>query len=925
MRCVASEPSGRGRRVMNMKIGPTLFVGFGGTGYAVLSNIKTSLARTLPHGGKVPGIFQFLVMDIDEISIGSDELPPGNYTFKPKTREFLAAKLPPPNQLEERIQKKKDGYKYIAPWWPKGLGSKAWRIYGEKNLDQAFQVRKFGRAAMFAYAQRYRAGIDRAIAHVTDAARVAELSASNEIELDGGLNVYVVSSLAGGTGSGMCLDGLAILKDVLSKSNVPNTTISTFFLMPDVFKGALGGELTASRVNAYGALKEFDAILCGKKKVVERYTDSYSVDVDELTTFLYLIDVQNERGQTFGGRQTIGRMISEFIFHLSTGLGHAVDFGEGRLADFAGLHKLEEGGKSVSHAYSSFGYQEVIFPFDEIISYAKTFFVQCVLGDLQKGYDKLAEGDILDMAKNVLEGDYGAPQEYERHKWFTQLVPDLGTWDIPFLNRDSGEYKEVSRKTLKQTIKQSYDNADRSVKKLSAGCKHRCSFGDKKLREAAEQWIDKHIGRYLRDPHTGLAATSLFLDELEDRLKAAKNKYLAESKEAEGNRLKKKDKQEIENDLQLSQKKMLWSTREQLLRPCLTKYQTDIKQYRRAEMASLVATALDYLLDNVLPDKKDVLSALSRSLGERIQDRRDDLRKVTADIDRRRQNERFSAYVGCEEVDLDALKEKIRDVARNKESEARSMMAEDLGIDVIDWDRLSEEAIERLGLEEQTVLDHLGTGETMVKYLNKVAERAAPLWTYSESDTESAKFFLLSAFSDEEWAKRLDGNAGNLTPDLKATPALDKGRICFVGLRDAVPAEYIKSVRQCYDEYKDSKGRATKLKVSVEVIPGSALWDDLFAVGGSTDSYIAAAEELDILERKGGGYCDLHLSELRSFRYKQLPAKLAEDASLFDELNRAIRSAMLEMGPQACKKWLFDHEGVIPEAIEIGVRGSLGI
>ncbi len=83
-------------------------------------------------------------------------------------------------------------------------------------------------------------------------------------EIDQALRIIVVSSLAGGTGSGILLPvGMYIRNYLLTKYHQSAAIIQGFFILPEVFYQEIDGESQRHnlRSNAYAALRELDAFL----------------------------------------------------------------------------------------------------------------------------------------------------------------------------------------------------------------------------------------------------------------------------------------------------------------------------------------------------------------------------------------------------------------------------------------------------------------------------------------------------------------------------------------------------------------------------------------------------------------------------------------------------------------------------------------
>lgn len=127
------------------------------------------------------------------------------------------------------------------------------------------------------------------------------------------LRVVIVSSLAGGTGSGLILPVALYLKNYLATKFQASANITRgFFILPEVFYEVIHGQTERNnlRCNAYAALRELDAFLMkGDKTLAEKYEKSVRVEfprvgsseVEEYDVrpydFCFLFDAQNTEGK----------------------------------------------------------------------------------------------------------------------------------------------------------------------------------------------------------------------------------------------------------------------------------------------------------------------------------------------------------------------------------------------------------------------------------------------------------------------------------------------------------------------------------------------------------------------------------------------------------------------------------------------------
>ena len=123
------------------------------------------------------------------------------------------------------------------------------------DLDKgAGQVRLFGRVAHFFNI----ADVRNALSDGIDEVRLASQSNIHFDPLGDDIEIHVVASLAGGTGSGMFMDVGMLLREILD-SRTLKAKINGYFVLPDIFWSvASRQDMKRVKPNAIGALKELD-------------------------------------------------------------------------------------------------------------------------------------------------------------------------------------------------------------------------------------------------------------------------------------------------------------------------------------------------------------------------------------------------------------------------------------------------------------------------------------------------------------------------------------------------------------------------------------------------------------------------------------------------------------------------------------------
>ena len=232
---------------------PTLLVGLGGTGCRIAENVY---ARALATGAGLQGRIQVIGFDTDEndmrrrAGLGDRQRVRFSSNF---TVEELLDRFP---DVERNW--------FVAP-----RSSIPMEIRRMTLLDGAAQLRMLTRLGLYEAQRDGR--IDLAIGTV--ASQLAQHD--NRAGYSGQINVLVVGSLAGATGSGSFLQFALLINDICAQHNI-EAGVRGLFLMPDVYvrSGLLpAGQIPNVLANGYASFKEFHAV---NMRATERAGDTIS-------------------------------------------------------------------------------------------------------------------------------------------------------------------------------------------------------------------------------------------------------------------------------------------------------------------------------------------------------------------------------------------------------------------------------------------------------------------------------------------------------------------------------------------------------------------------------------------------------------------------------------------------------------------------
>lgn len=142
---------------------------------------------------------------------------------------------------------------------------------------------------------------------------IEDLYKLEEEQSDQALRVIIVSSLAGGTGSGLILPVALYIKNFLATRFQQSANITRgFFILPEVFYEVIRGQTERNNLkcNAYATLRELDAFLMkGDATLPDKYADTVKLEFPRVGSgefeqynvrpydFCFLFDAQNTEGK----------------------------------------------------------------------------------------------------------------------------------------------------------------------------------------------------------------------------------------------------------------------------------------------------------------------------------------------------------------------------------------------------------------------------------------------------------------------------------------------------------------------------------------------------------------------------------------------------------------------------------------------------
>lgn len=283
---------------------PSLVIGCGGTGVKALRHLRRRLREEF--GRQVDDDPQLIQL------LGVDTVPLTNTTTMEALHQHEYAYIGGFNA--SRVIENLDHFEEINAWWDYDT---------EQGLPLGFistgarQLRVIGRLAFFRRFHTYNSRLTAKLSklpsiqlHQKEHRRGRPTQ--DQVNLP---NIFIIASLAGGTGSGVFLDIGNHLKDKLGEQ----ARVIAILVLPSVFKEDIPSLLQQRRIeaNTYAALKELDYFQGGKVFSAKYPTQPEISVYGRAFDFVYLLDRANSEGFSLDTQEHIQRAIADFIF-LST-------------------------------------------------------------------------------------------------------------------------------------------------------------------------------------------------------------------------------------------------------------------------------------------------------------------------------------------------------------------------------------------------------------------------------------------------------------------------------------------------------------------------------------------------------------------------------------------------------------------------------
>lgn len=352
---------------------PTIVIGLGGTGLKIIYRLKTNIPTEILE----KGLLKFLVIDSDKNDPMINEL---------QADEYINIGVPGVASIINNLDS--EAAKFIKPWFPSNLPFKV--VSGDEG---AKQFRAMGRLYFFKNIDKIYNTIDKVV-------KALRAKFSDFFNVSKTINVFLISSTCGGTGSGILLDTAYFVRNIIEVENANPCLIKGILLLPTAFHPfPISDESERKNIfaNGFATLKEIDYYMNPdlETNYSVKYTENKEISSSKSPfDVCYLIDDENEEFPIGGLDDTLDAIAESLVILLTAGIGTSIKSAEDNLYTILTTNQKSQPYSYKNYLYSSFGTSSIIYPYEKIKRY--------ILGKLLSYFDKELSKEI-DYTKTIYD------------------------------------------------------------------------------------------------------------------------------------------------------------------------------------------------------------------------------------------------------------------------------------------------------------------------------------------------------------------------------------------------------------------------------------------------------------------------------------------------------------------------------------------
>ncbi|MCE1246881.1 MAG: tubulin-like doman-containing protein [Firmicutes bacterium] len=494
-------------KVGNLRpIRPTVIIGLGGTGQRIVMEVRRRIIQEYGSLDRIP-IVGFLVLDTDSekpILPGMDEDTLGKIQLAPS--EMFHSKVVGTHKLKDEL----NSYPHLSEWVDRAILERGDATQGAKG------IRAIGRLSYFVNFVDIKKAITSMISQVTNQPNLKYMAENHNMQVAPGVNFFIITSICGGTGSGMFLDMAFTIKDMMAGTEHQRIG---YLILPGVFGTDIAkasGYAALRELNHYSMDRDFEANWENENQ--PRIIQPPPFD------FCYLVNNSNNK-VSFSQKEHLFEMVAHNIF-----LEFSHEFGQYKASLKDNIQAVATGTDKLGCPlnYISFGLSTISFPRDRIIRACSYRLAKEVVQKwlTTKGpSDRLTEylDHFMDYNKLFVDTDAAKKNQIKDEllmaggKNYYSLVDDEMTSLFRGLqNQDANRYDQFIEKKAEELEKKFYEG-DQDPRRW--GEYFRGIFNNRETKKkAVEDLLVDTVSKMIQSDKEGMEYSKSFLEALEYRL-----------------------------------------------------------------------------------------------------------------------------------------------------------------------------------------------------------------------------------------------------------------------------------------------------------------------------------------------------------------------------------------------------------------------
>jgi hypothetical protein len=334
-----------------------------------------------------------------------------------------------------------------------------------------------------------------------------------------GVKIYIVCSLAGGTGSGQFLDVAYMARNEVASLFPGESFVTGVLVMPSAFIARAKAPIERQRwqANGYAALRELD-LANAKRAFSQDYGGGYKIGrmIKGMKPFniCYLISLFNENNQALSGYDSLTEMISEeMMLEIASPLQGEVN----NLLD--NIQETDSIRAGQPYAYSSFSVASLLYPLPEVASWCGLKFESPFINNILLRPLKTPE-DAGDQVNSLID------DLHLREEGADQVINALNKNNLgkvlPLNQLEYGMFEGIPDNVIMDSFQREFQSCLEDLEVAKREMATRCQ----ELQLSVPKEIRQRINQILMNPERGPEFVDWCLTSLEAKLKAYRTEQM---------------------------------------------------------------------------------------------------------------------------------------------------------------------------------------------------------------------------------------------------------------------------------------------------------------------------------------------------------------------------------------------------------------